>query len=342
MATYKKLVAVSLSTKFREVVKVQTASVPSPGPGELLVRCRYAGINASDINWTAGRYFDGASPPIDAGFEGLGTVVETGADCSPYKPGDVVCYVMLTGGAFAEYGIVPANLAFPVPKCDPLYVGFLGSAPTASISLEKVGEMKEGETVLVTAAAGGTGQFAVQLAKLAGCHVIGTCSTDKKVEFLRGLGCDRPINYKKEDLDAILKKEYPKGVDLVYESVGGEMFNTCAKNLAVNGRLMIIGIMSSYQSGDFAFAPGITLNQILLQRSASVRGFFMPSFMADYPSHYGKLMQLYADGKLKCSVDLGQNCSKGPFKGVESVYDAVNYLYSGQSSGKVVVELNPE
>ncbi len=85
--------------------------------------------------------------------------------------------------------------------------------------------MKTGETVLVTAAAGGTGQFAVQLAKLAGNTVIATCSTPEKVKLLKELGCDRVINYKTENLEQVLKSEYPNGVDIVYESVGGETFN---------------------------------------------------------------------------------------------------------------------
>lgn len=102
------------------------------------------------------------------------------------------------GGAFSEYLILPERLAIPIPNLDPGFVPLIVSGMTASISLEKVGELKSGEKVLITAAAGGTGQFAVQLAKLAGCHVIGTCSTDEKVAFLKTLGCDRPINYKKK------------------------------------------------------------------------------------------------------------------------------------------------
>lgn len=82
---------------------------------------------------------------------------------------------------------------------------------TASIALEQVGQMKSGQTVLVTAAAGGTGVFAVQLAKLAGNHVIGTCSSDEKIGMLKQLGCDRVINYKKENFAKVLKTEYPQG-----------------------------------------------------------------------------------------------------------------------------------
>lgn len=335
---YKKLVTVSLSTRFREAVQVQTAKIPTPGPGQLLVRSRYAGVNASDINFTAGRYTPGLQPPFDVGFEGLGRVVSTGENCGSYKMGDAVCF--MNNGAFSEYVLVPAKSVFPVPSCDPHYLAFLVSGMTASVALEKVGQLQEGETVLVTAAAGGTGQFAVQLAKMAGCHVIGTCSTDEKVQFLRGLGCHRPINYKKEDLRAVLQKEYPKGVDVVYESVGGEVFNTCVKSLAKRGRLIIIGFISNYKSASFSSRPNIPLYSILLSKSASVRGFFLMDYLADVPSHFAKLVKLYSAGKLGCGVDLGQKCAKGPFKGLESVFDAIDFLYTGESSGKVVVDFN--
>merc|ERR1719410_1924622 len=135
--------------------------------------------------------------------------------------------------------IVHEKQAIKVPlsaKMLPLMISGL----TASIALEEVGEMRHGETVLVTAAAGATGQFAVQLAKLAGNHVIGTCSTKAKVDYLKSLGCDRVINYKQENVYEVLKNEYPNGINLVFESVGGKMFSDCLNNLAVKGRIIVI------------------------------------------------------------------------------------------------------
>lgn len=335
--TYRKLVAVSLSTRFRDAVQVKTVETPRPGPGELLVRTRYAGINASDINWTAGRYIPGIKPPFDTGFEGMGQVAQVGQDCANFKPGDTVSFMQ--GGSFGEYLIVPAKHTFPIPRLDPGYVPLIVSGLTASISLEKVGEIKAGDNVLVTAAAGGTGQFAVQIAKLAGCHVIGTCSTDDKVEFLKTIGCDRPINYKKEDLKSVLKQEYPRGINVCYECVGGDIFNTCVKNLAVGGRVIIIGFITSYQTSTFGARPNLPLYQILLSKSASVRGFFLNNHVRNIPAHHKKLTEMYAAGLLKSFVDLGQNSPAGAFQGLESIYDAVDYLYTGRSTGKVVVDL---
>lgn len=121
----------------------------------------------------------------------------------------------------------------------------------------------------VTAAAGATGLFAVQLAKLAGNHVIATCSSDDKAEVLKKLGCDRVINYKKENLHTTLKKEYPKGIDIVYESVGGDTFTTCVRNLAQFGRLIIIGAISQYQESDLK-APGAP-NPTQVSATGSIR-----------------------------------------------------------------------
>ena len=336
----RKLVGISISSRFREAVQIQTVKTPSPGPGELLVRSRYVGINASDINWTAGRYAPRLSPPFDTGLEGLGEVVQTGENCGRFKAGDAVSYTV-NGGAFSEYLTLPVKIAIPIPRVDPNFVSFPVSGMTASISLEKYGKLEPGNKVLVTAAAGGTGQFAVQLAKLAGCHVIGTCSTEEKVQMLKRLGCDRPINYKTEDFKSVLKEEYPKGVDVVYESVGGEVFNTCVKNLAIGGRLILIGFITNYQDANFAVKPTLPLYQILLSKSASVQGFFLVNHVKDFPAHLTKMVQLYSAGKLQATVDLGESYEKGPFKSLESIFDAVDYLYTGQSKGKVVVELNP-
>ena len=181
-----KLVVQALGTRIREVVKPHTVATPRPRPGEVLVRMRYAGINASDINWAAGRYTPGVKPPFDCGMEGIGYVVEVGSACKDIQLGDSVLFMHT--GSFSEYTTLPYHRAIKIPRADPAYMSLLLSGCTASICLQKVGEIKEGEKVLVTAAAGGTGQFAVQQAKLAGCHVIGTCSTEEKVHLLKQLG----------------------------------------------------------------------------------------------------------------------------------------------------------
>lgn len=216
--------------------------------------------------------------------------------------------------------------------------------------------MTKGETVLVTAgkflllfsaglflwngytktlnfiAAGGAGQIAVQLAKLAGNHVIGTCSSDDKVAMLKEMGCDRVINYKKEDFKAVMKKEYPRGVDIIFESVGGKFFEICLKSLAVRGRLIVIGTIASYTGPDGMAGDNVNTLK-LLGTSRTVAGFFMPDYMEFSASHMANMIKLVNEGKLKVLLD------NGGLSGIDQVADAVAYLHSGKNKGKVVVSL---
>ena len=333
---YRKLIATALSTNFREVATIQSLPIPTPGSGQVLVRNRFVGINASDINITAGRYSRDTSPPQELGLESVGEVVAVGtASSHGYKQGDAVA--VFQNGTFSEYMLLDEEQVIPLPDCSPKYLPLLLSGLAASISLEHVGEMKEGDKVLVTAAAGGTGLIAVQLAKLAGCHVLGTCSSKEKMDLLKQIGCDRPVNYKEESLKEVLRKEYPKGIDVVFESVGGEIFTTCVDNLAVGGRLIIFGTVSTYKSKSINTPVPVPIVK-LLSKSASVRGFFLPQFTTHYPNHLTKLVQLVSNQSLRCIIDNGISHFKGPFVGLEAIADAVEYLYSGQSSGKVYVE----
>ncbi|XP_029446720.1 prostaglandin reductase 3 isoform X2 [Rhinatrema bivittatum] len=244
-------------------------------------------------------------------------------------------------GSFAEYTVVPAKFAVPVPSLKPEFLTLLISGTTAYISLKELGDLTEGEKVLVTAAAGGTGQFAVQLSKKAKCHVIGTCSSHEKASFLKSIGCDFPINYKAENVAAVLKKEYPQGVDVVYESVGGEMFNLAVRSLATKGRLIIIGFISGYQtaSGLLPVNAG-ALPAVLLKKSASIRGFFLNHYLSQYQEAMMTLLKMHSNGELMCEVDLGDKSPEGRFIGLESVFRAVDYMYIGKNIGKIVVELS--
>lgn len=341
-STFRKLQVTELSTDFRKATKVVTVNIPKLKEDHVLVRTLYCGINASDVNFTAGKYTPGAKPPMDAGFESVGQVVQVAEGLTQLKVGD---YVAATSfGAFAEYQALHYRSVFPIANGHANMLPLLVSGLTASIALEKVGEVKKGDVVLVTAAAGGTGLFAVQLAKLAGAHVIGTCSSDDKVEVLKKLGCDRVVNYKKESLAKVLTKEYPKGVDVVYESVGGEMFEAALRALAVKGKLIIIGFISGYADGggwkkdntpaSSSVGGKLPWNAELLRKSASVRGFFLNDFSAEWRRHLALLSKLSQEGKIQSVVD------PKSFVGLESIADAVDHMYQGKNVGKVVVALN--
>lgn len=240
---------------------------------------------------------------------------------------------------------VDSRGVIPIPSVSGEALTLVVSGLTASIALEEVAQIQGGESLLVTAAAGATGSFAVQLGKLAGCNVIGTCSTDDKAAFLRSIGCDRAINYRKESLFKTLRAEYPKGIDAVYESVGGEQFEAAVNNLAVKGRLVVIGFISGYQDGsgwtgaaDAAGGAGgkTPLVAKLLGKSASVRGFFLNNYAKQWKPHMQRLLGLIRDGKVRCVVD-GRR-----FEGLESVAEAVEYMYKGGNTGKVVVAIQPD
>jgi hypothetical protein len=332
--TYRKLVAARFSTDFRKAAEIVQEAIPDLEADQVLVRNLIAGVNASDIRATMGWYFPGKEPPIDLGAETIGEVAALGSGVPNLKIGDYVI-TSRTGGGYRDYAAHKAKHLIPIDVPRPEYLSMIVSGLTATIGLYVTGEMTSGETVLVTAAAGGTGQYAVQLAKLAGNHVIGTCSTDEKAAFLRELGCDRVINYKQENVGEVLRAEYPKGINLIYECVGGEIFDACVKNLALKGRLVVIGSISEYENERAERVTQPRIYNYLLLKSASVRGMFLPNHYREYSAdHMRLLMDLYHSGKLTIMIDAKT------FRGLEAVSDAVEYLHSGASIGKVVVRLD--
>ncbi|OIV93277.1 hypothetical protein TanjilG_23118 [Lupinus angustifolius] len=341
--SYEKIVVQTLTHNFRNATTIVRAPLRLPvKPKHVLVKIIYAGVNASDVNFSSGRYFGGNNSdtasrlPFDAGFEAVGIIAAVGDSVTDLKVG-MPCAFMTFGG-YSEFIMINSKHALPVPRPDAEVVAMLTSGLTASIALEKAGaaKMESGKVVLVTAAAGGTGQFAVQLAKLAGNTVVATCGGAAKAKLLKELGVDRVIDYHSEDIKTVLMKEFPKGIDIIYESVGGDMLNLCLNALAVHGRLIVIGMISQYQ-GDSGWTPSKYpgLLEKLLAKSQTVAGFFLVQYGHFWQEHLDKLFNLYSTRKLKVAVDPKK------FNGLHSVSDAVEYLHSGKSVGKVVVCVDP-
>ncbi|RXH88078.1 hypothetical protein DVH24_042149 [Malus domestica] len=239
---------------------------------------------------------------------------------------------VMSFGSYAEFAMVPSKHILPVERPDPEVVAMLTSGLTASIALEKAGQMKSGKIVLVTVAAGGTGQFAAQLA---GNTVVATCGGAEKAKHLKELGVDRVIDYKAEDIKTV---EFPKGVDIIYESVGGDMFDLCLNALVVYGRLVVIGMTSQvlysckhkrYDPREHGWKPsnypGICKK--ILAKCQTVAGFFL--------MHYSSILQGKAEGKCNyiCSY-MHVSLDPKQFLGVRQAADAVEYLHSGKSVGK--------
>jgi prostaglandin reductase 3 len=350
--TYRKLEAVKVTADFRDAVRVVSVREKRElDANEVEVDVRYVGVNASDVNFTNGKYVAGIEPPFDVGFECVGVVRRCGsASAKQLAVGTPVAYVGF--GAYAERLVVDVGRLTRVPVCSELILPLLVSGVTASLAFAHAGDLfigdefeypnrnvagQRAQTVLVTAAAGATGHLAVQLAKRGGHHVIGTCSSDEKAQFLRELGCDRVINYRRERLGDVLRAEYKRGVDVVYESVGGSMFRDAVDNLARHGRLVIIGMISEYESSEAWSSKrtgSVAPAHKLLGKSASVRGFFLNDFAKHTPSHASALGRMIADGSLVAAVDRSRN-----FQGLESIVDAVESMYRSKNIGKVFVSL---
>lgn len=332
-ATYQRLVATQHSKNFREAVEIQETAFTHPAADEIVVRNRYAGVNGADVPMAAGQYLLPTPLPCPMGVEAVGEVVLVGEDVKHLKPGDAVLNNAI-GAGYTEYFTAKAKLAIPIPQASAEIMSLSIGGLTASIGLEITGEMQSGETVLVTAAAGGTGQFAVQLAKIAGCHVIGTCGSDEKADLLRSLGCDRVVNYKQEHLRDVLMTEYPKGVNLAFDGVGGEMFDAALDNLARFGRLVTIGFITEYK-GQPDVVQNVRVYYKVLGKMASIRGFNLNLFFGrpEATEHIQKLIGLLQEGKLQPQIDPTQ------FEGVAGAIDAVEHLHQGNNRGKVIVTL---
>jgi len=328
-ATYRKLLVTEISPDFARATRVVEAPLPRPGADEVLIRNRFAGVNASDPVFAAGGYGNTATP-FEIGIESAGEVAALGSAVTHLKPGDAVMHFGF-GGGYAEYRVAKASEVIPVPAASAEAVSVLIAGLTASVALE-VSELRQGETVLVTAAAGGVGSYSVQLAKQAGAHVIGTCGSGEKAQWLRRLGCDRVIDYRREDVAAVLAAEYPRGVDVVFENVGRELFDIAAANLAVFGRLVSIGAVSEYRGGmQWESVSQVRIYQQLLAKSAVVRGFFLPHYPERFAEHLQKLFGLIGQGAIVAPVDARE------FHGIDAVRAAVAHLQGGANSGKVVV-----
>jgi len=327
--TYRKLVVVEPGPDFKNATRIVEVEVPQLQADEILVRNIFAGVNASDPVFSSGGYGH-TQTPFDIGIESAGEVVAVGSAVTFPNIGDhVLAYDF--GGGYSEYRKIKAAQAIPVPEATAAATSILIAGLTASIGLE-VGELKSSDTVLVTAAAGSVGSYAVQLAKQAGAHVIGTCSSDEKAAWLKTLGCDRTINYRSEDVEKVLATEYPNGIDLVCENVGKKMFDAAVKNLALFGRVVCIGAVSEYEKGmEWEAVSQVRIYHNLLAKSAVIRGFFLPHYPDRFPAHLAKLMELVASGKISAPIDPTE------FRGVDSIANAVAHLHGGKNKGKVLI-----
>ena len=358
--TFKAVWADRVGAGVRDVAVVREMPMRELQTGEVLVQVTFAGVNGGCETFRArGEHWFSTNRDAEAGFplgaEGVGLVARVGEGVDGLSVGDAVSFV---GGAFAEYVFVHEQRCRKIREASAASAAARISGTTAMGAVAYMGEAKPRQVVLVTAAAGAAGSFAVQIAKRLGCEVVGTCSTAAKARLLCGLGCDTIINHRTRDVGEALAKKYPKGVDLVVEHVGGKMFQTALEHLKPNGRLILVGYISEYphnRQGVRSTGPGrypsaeeessshaaYDLADIFWkQKTVQVAGTGQTISGKLYPSmeaagEAGERVQAWLEeGRLRAVVDARE------FKGVDSVADAVEYMLSGAASGKVVVRMS--
>jgi NADPH2:quinone reductase len=220
---------------------------PEPGPGHVSVKVEAAGVNYADVMMRRGLYSGGPKPPFVPGLEIAGTVEAVGDGVTTVAPGDAVTALVSSGG-YAERVLAPAAAVMPRPPGLSAEAGAAFSVNffTADLALHFAGDVRPGKTVLVHAAAGGVGTAAVQLAKRAGARVIATASSREKLDRVAALGADVIVDYTKEDfLEVVRRETNGEGVDIVLESVGGDVFDKSVAALRPLGRLVVFGIASA-------------------------------------------------------------------------------------------------
>ncbi|KAI1305934.1 putative quinone oxidoreductase [Halotydeus destructor] len=333
---FSKLQVARLSSDFRTAVEVVRVPLKDPEPDQVRIKVKYCGANASDINASAGRYLNDGQVPFDIGLEAMGLVDKVGQEVTNLDIGQPVAFLGVSRG-YAEYIYAkPAELG-QLPSLDPRFMGCLIGGLTAAIALDHSARIKRGDKVLVTAAAGGTGQLCVQWAKKKGCHVIGTCSDQIKRDYLLSIGCDTVINYMADDLDETLSRDYPDGVDVIWETLGGEKCEMLMKHLAHFGRLIIIGGTTGYKTIGL---PEATINPAaVLFKSQTISGFILNHHLDKFADYLPQLIQGVMDGSLTVKLDHGQLAKGGQLAGLKSIVRAVEHIFSRKSVGKVLVEL---
>jgi NADPH2:quinone reductase len=273
--------------------------IPSlvPGPGEVVISVKAAGVNFPDVLIIQNKYQVKPPPPFSPGSEVSGIVKEVGEGVAHVKPGDEVFAFTIYGG-FAEEVKTDAKRLLPIPAgmSFPTAAAFGLTYATSDHALRDRGELKTGETLLVLGAAGGVGLAAIEIGKALGARVIACASTDDKLAVCREHGADATINYATEDLRERIKALTDgKGADVVYDPVGGPYTEPALRSIAWRGRLLVVG----FAAGDI---PKIPLNLTLL-KGCSIVGVFWGEFTKREPARFAEAMrqlgEWHREGKIK-------------------------------------------
>ena len=302
---------------------------PGLGDNDVLIKVKAAGLNFPDVLMIQGKYQMQPDLPFVPGGECAGEVEAVGPAVTRYKVGDKVIAAMGVG-AFCEKIAVHELAAFPMPEALSFEqaAGISVTYFTSYHALKQRANIQPGETLLVLGAAGGVGTTAIELGKLMGAKVIAAASSDEKLETCKQLGADEVINYSTTSLkDAIKELTGGKGVDVVYDPVGGDFSEPAIRSMGWNGRYLVVG----FASGPI---PKIPLNLTLLKGCAIV-GVFWGRFTVEEPElnqqNIKELWELFAQGKLNPMVT--------DVFPVEKYEEAFNCMTERRARGKVILSL---
>lgn len=306
--------------------------IPEPGPGQALVRLLYLSLDPTNRMWMSER--DGYLPPVELGAVmrggGLGQVVRSSNPAFP--EGSLVRgllgwrdYALIGQGCDTKVSPVPPGLAVPLP----VLLGALGTTGlTAYFGLTEIGKPQPGETVVISAAAGATGSVAGQIAKILGCRVVGIAGSDEKCAWLCSeLGFDAAVNYKSEGWKKQLSAACPKGIDVVFENVGGEILDASLARINLRARIILCGLIAAYNAKEPVPGP-YNFGNVLIKR-ARIEGFIILDFASRFPEGVRQLAQWFRAGLLKHRDTI--------VNGLEQAPVAINRLFDGSTTGKLLI-----
>jgi NADPH-dependent curcumin reductase CurA len=319
----------------REDFEWTEEAVPAVADGEFLVRNLWLSCDPAQRAWME---IDTYIPVLPLGEVmaggSAGEVVES--KHPDFATGDLVSgvfgwqdYAVSDGQGFGGGLFPPAKIP---PGVDiPTALSIFGvTGLTAYFGLLDVGQLKEGDTVLVSGAAGAVGSIVLQIAKLKGCRAVGVAGGARKCDWLREeLGADDAIDYKGEDLFARVGEACPDGIDVFFDNVGGETLDAALAHLARGARVVICGAVSGYN--EFEQRPGIRNHHMLIMQRGTMRGFLVFDFMDRVTEAIGDLASWVMEGKLSNQIDV--------VEGLENAPDALRRLFTGENLGKQLVKI---
>jgi NADPH2:quinone reductase len=292
-----------------EQMRLADVSLPEPGPSQVRIRNRAAALNFFDLLQIQGKYQTRATFPFTPGAEAAGTVDAVGPGVTDIAPGDEV--MAFVSGGYAEYSIADSFRAFPVP--DGMGAVKAAAMPivyhTAWFALKQRAGLREGETLLVHAGASGVGMAAIQIGRALGARVIATAGEPAKLDFAIRQGAERAVNYRQDNwVEQVRELTGRRGADVIFDPVGGDVFDLSTKCIAPEGRILAIGFTSGR-------IPSVQVNRLLL-KNISVVGVLWGDYANARPWYLGEvhrvLTTLYAEGKINPVVSYEYPLEEAP------------------------------